>query len=42
MTVFRCPGCQTVLLIVMDESDEDLPAEMATKIDAHVCVVVAY
>lgn len=35
---FRCTdSCGAVLLIVMDPTDPGLPAEIATKVDAHTC-----
>jgi hypothetical protein len=36
---FRCPDCRRVLLIVMDPYDPGLPAEIATKVDGHVCAL---
>lgn len=35
--VIRCPDCKQVLLVVMDATDPNLPAEMATKVDGHTC-----
>lgn len=37
MTTFRCPDCDRVLLVVMDDADPGLPAEIAVKVDAHQC-----